>query len=150
MAASITAIVHISSSVIKLCNTYIKAVRDAPSDLQLIRIEVSALVDILNVLSSTIEKDSTVASHFDEEQVTMKGCRRAISEIEQLFPSATEPPPATKNKPSKSQRAHIMMTALAWPLKANKASRLLNEVIHFKTTIIAMIMVESAYDTLCI
>ena len=67
----------------------------------------------------------------------IEGCRVAIARLEKLFPSDCVP------SGSGGLKRRKVMTALAWPLKQNKANTLLRELVQHKTTINLALTTES-------
>ena len=136
VGASVVAIIQIADRIIGLCKFYIETARDAPSDLRVILIETSALKTILenlNFLTACDGPDSTAARRIAGADGPIEGCLRTVSELEKLFPSDSVQTRGRKS--SKKRRLDSVLMALAWPLKENKAQKLLDEMMRYKTTI---------------
>lgn len=130
------AIIQIADRIIGLCKFYIETARDAPSDLRVLLIEISALKTILenlNFLTACDGPDSTAARRTSGADGPIEGCFRTVTELEKLFPSDLVRTRGRKS--SKKKTLNSVLTALAWPLKESKARKLLDEMTRYKTTI---------------
>jgi len=144
-AASIVAIVQIADRVIDLCKYYIATVEDHPKDLRIILIETSSLRSLLGnleFLSQSATNSSTILQGLAGENGPIAGCRTAVSELEKLFPM--------KQSLNKRQRktAKMVLASLAWPFQAEKARKLLSQLVQHKTSISLALSAESLYVTL--
>ena len=136
VGASVIAIIQMTDRIIGLCKFYIETARDAPSDLRVILVETSALKTILenlNFLTACDGPDSTATRRISGADGPIEGCFRTVTELEKLFPSDSVGTRGRKS--SKRRRLTSVLTALAWPLKENKARKLLDEMMRYKTTI---------------
>lgn len=143
-AASVIAIIQITDRIVGLCKFYIETVKDVASDLRLILLEVSTLKTIFENLDFLIAHNcgvSTAVSTLSGKDGAIEGCRRSITELEKLFPSDWKQ--TAEQNPSKKQRVKATWAALAWPLKENKARKLLDEIMRYKTTITLAITTDS-------
>lgn len=144
IGASVIAIIQITERIIGLCKLYIETVRDAPSDLRVMLLEASTLKTIfenLNYLNAcSSEVSSTVSTLFGGDG-PIEGCRYSITELEKLFP--LDYIQSMGQNRSKKRRVKATLTALAWPLKENKAKKLLDEIARYKKTIILALTTES-------
>ena len=136
VGASVIAIVQIADRIIGLCKFYIETIQDAPSDLRLILIEISALKTIIENLKFLTACDGTLSATtrgISGADGPIEGCRRAVAELEELFPSDASRTVRQQN--SKRRRLNSLLTALAWPLKESKARKLLDKMASYKATI---------------
>ncbi len=143
IATTVISVIQVADRVIGLCKAYLEAVRDAPSDLRVILIEISTTRVVLDSLHFLIScsHGPTVLDSLAGDDGPIEGCRRSISEIEGLFPSNNSPgAPGAKSKRRKIQAT---LAGLAWPFKETKARKLLAEMIQFKTTISLALTTES-------
>ena len=147
LVGSIIAIVQISKTIVSLCQFYIGAVKDASTDLRVIYIEVSTLKGIaksLQYLTQPNIANSDLLEDLAKVTGPIEGCKRALKDLEALFP----PVPVVENG-RRSKRRKLDFTALAaalaWPLNASKAKKLLQEIIHHKTTINLALTAEFVY-----
>ncbi|KAF7542440.1 hypothetical protein G7Z17_g11566 [Cylindrodendrum hubeiense] len=146
ISASVFAVVQVADRIIALCKSYIKAVRDAPSDIRAFLIEISAIKSMLgnlNFIASCSNKTIALADLFASSG-PIEGCRRAVSEIEALFP--TNPTRSASGASSKKRRVKPTLEALAWPFKTAKATKLLDEITQYKTTISLALTTEAGRD----
>jgi len=143
LASSVIAIIQIADKLTDVCKYYIETVHRAPSDLRLILIETSTIKVILQNLQflSSCELSSLALVGLSGEQGPIEGCRKTIVDLEQLFPSEYA---VTQGKPHPKRRmVKATLAALAWPLKENKARRLLSEMMEYKTSIVLALTTES-------
>ena len=147
IAASVNAVIQITDRVISLCKLYIQTARDAPKALRIMLIEVSALTMVLENVKFLCECDEELSAVLDLEEQgegPNKGCHRALENLESLFPP-TDLSSQTSRKRNKN-RLGASLRALEWPLKANKAKSLLEEITQYKATITFAIATSSAQD----
>ena len=143
--ASVIAILQISDRIIGLCKFYIGAAQDAPADIRVILLEVSTLntvVKSLQFLATCNGVVSDAVRSLGDRDGPIDGCRRAVADLEKLFPLGCSMDGDTQPK-SKKQKVEATLAALAWPLKANKAKRLLDEVMRYKATISLALTAET-------
>jgi hypothetical protein len=147
VVGSIIAIVQISKTIISLCQFYIDAVEGASSELRVILIEVSTLRAIAKSLQYLTRPDIANSALLDQlVAVTgpIEGCKKALKELEALFPPTA--PPGNGQR-SKRRKLNAAVTTLAWPLKSGKAKKLLQEIVQHKTTINLALTAEFVYAT---
>jgi hypothetical protein len=140
-AASVIAVVQIADRIIDLCKAYITGVRDAPSDLRAILIEVGSVkcvLEVIELLNPPGEADSGVEI-LEKLQGPLGECREALKSLEALFPSPSDNPFRRKKK-----RLELSLTTLAWPFKREKALKLLEEIGRHKSTITLGLTTEAA------
>ena len=143
-ASSVIAIIQITDRVISLCKFYIETVKDVASDLRLMLVEVSALKTIFENLDFLMTHNCAVSnavSILSGNDGAIEGCRRSITELEKLFPSNWKQ--TGEQNTSRKQRVKATWAALAWPLKENRAKKLLDEITRYKTTITLAITTDS-------
>lgn len=140
LGASIIAICQIADRLIGLCKFYIETVKDAPSDLRKILVELSALKTIfqdLEFLKRCDSKLSAVLESMAGSDGSIGACRQAVADMEKLFPQDSVNTHGSAGRASKKKKVSYMvtLTELAWPLKASKAMKLLQDILTHKTTI---------------
>lgn len=146
-ASSVIAIIQITDRIVGLCKFYIETAKDAASDLRLILLEISTLKTIfenLDFLTTHKCGVSTAVSTLSGKDGAIEGCCRSITELEKLFPPDWKQ--TTRQNASKKQKVKATWAALAWPLKENKAKKLLDEIMRYKTTITLAITTNSVQD----
>lgn len=131
--------------IIGLCKTYIEAVRDAPSDLRAILIEISTIKSLMENLHflSSCDSGTTALTHLTGDSGSIEGCKRAVSDIAALFPP--DHTHGASGSSSKRRRVKPTLEALAWPFKKTKAQKLLDEIGQHKTTISLALTTESRW-----
>ena len=137
-AANIIAIIHAANRVIVLCQKFLATVKDAPGELRLILIEVSTLWAILNQLELLVSctGDAPVLDALGRDHGPIQGCRRVLTELENLLPP--ESILATES------RRKALVTAFGWLLKEHKAKNLLDELKQHKSTIALALTTDSS------
>jgi hypothetical protein len=123
VVGSIVAIVQISKTIISLCEFYIGAVDGASSELQVILIELSALKGIaksLQYLTQPNVANSVLLNQLAAVTGPIEGCKKALKELEALFPSAAV---SMNSQRSKRRKLDAAVAALAWPLKKKKSEK---------------------------
>ena len=148
VVGSIIAIVQISKTIISLCQFYIDAVDGASSDLRVILIEVSTLKGIaksLQYLTRPNVANSALLNQLAAVTGPIEGCKKALNELETLFPPAAV---SMNGQRSKRRKLDASVAALAWPLKRGKAKKLLQEIIQHKTTINLALTAEFVYASI--
>lgn len=137
------AIIQISDRIIGLCKHYIETVRDAPSDLKTILVEISFLKTALENLNTltTCTGNSSDYNHVSEKlKDPINECLRLVHKLEKLFPSDISP---SSNNGSKRQKTKVAFAQLAWPLKESKARKLLDLIRLLKETFILELTSQS-------
>lgn len=144
IGAGVIAVIQITERIISLCKFYIETKHNIPSDLRFILLEVSMLKTIFEHLKFLEDCESGVSSTvtaLSSEDGPIEGCRQSIVQLEKLFPSDCIQ--NTGQNGSKKRRVKASLTALAWPLKENKARKLMAEIKGYKTTITLALTTES-------
>lgn len=145
IGGSVIAVVQILDQIIRVCKSYIETVQDFPNDLRTILIETTTLkttFENLGFLASCDKALSNAASTLTGEDGPIEGCRQAIIELEKLFPSDTADA-QTVAQPSKRRKLKASLTALAWPLKENRAKKLLDNIARYRANINLVLTAES-------
>jgi hypothetical protein len=143
LGAGIIAVIQISDRIIGLTKHYIETVHDAPRDLHVIRIEASALKATFESLEFLQESEYALSKNLQklgEKDGAVEGCRRSVSELEQLLDSN----PQSSNG-GKRRKIQATLSSLAWPFKENRAKKLLEEIMRYKTTITLSLSIEHVY-----
>lgn len=143
ISASIFAVIQMANRIIGVCKNYIEAVRDTPSDLRAILIEISAIKSLLENLCflSSCDSGTTALTHLAGNSGPIEGCKRAVSDIAGLLPP--DHTHGASGSSSKRRRVKPTLEALAWPFKKTKAQKLLDEITQHKTTISLALTTES-------
>jgi hypothetical protein len=154
LAASVIAVVQITEQIIQIsayiiseCQFYLGLTPDAPSFLRVILVEISAtkaIFETLRFLASCSDGAQNLTAPFTGESGPIVASRKAIAQLEELFPANDVS--TTRSKKSKRQRVEATLAALAWPFKRDKAKRLLEEISTYKSSITLALTA----DSLCI
>ena len=134
--ASVIAIVQVADRIIGACKSYISSVRDAPSDLRAILVEISALKTVLENLTFLNSCDTPCSPMFNNLCGTdgpIEACLLSVNELAGLFPP--DETDIQGQGQSKRRKIKSTMVALAWPLKETKARKLLDDILRYKSTI---------------
>jgi hypothetical protein len=137
LAASIIAVVQMADLIVSVCKFLIGTAQDYPRDLRLIYVETGSLKIIFEGLSFLDHEDPadwTALKALQGDSGLLERCKNAVAELDRLFP----PLPlsiGSKRKRGKKETVRMVMGSLAWPLKADKAKRLLDEIMQYKSTI---------------
>lgn len=141
LGSSIIAVIQISDRIIGLTKQYIEAVQDAPRDLHVMRIEISTLKAIFESLKLFYDSERFLSNNLqslDGQNGPIEGCRRSLSNLERLLG-----PNVDTTVQGKRRKIQTTLNSLAWPLKENKARKLLGEVLQYKITIDLALSSES-------
>ena len=144
VGASVIAIIQVADRIIGACKSYIRSVRDAPSDLRALLLEISALKTVfenLEFLESCDNYCSPLLNNLCGKDGPIEGCLRSVNELSGLFPSDTAHTEGQGQ--SKRRKIKSTMVSLAWPLKETKAQKLLDDILRYKSTITLVLTTDS-------
>lgn len=132
LGASVIAVVQMAERVAGICKYYIDKVNDYPKDLRFIYVEAGSLRVVFGLTLLDPSEQAALATLQGGDGLIQK-CKNAIGELEKLFP----PAPSRKRRKTQhpQQGFQLTLAALAWPLKASKARRILDEIMQYKSTI---------------
>jgi hypothetical protein len=133
-------IILISTSIVSVCSDYIRDVKDASSDLQKIMLEVAAVKGIFEALRLLLPPSgdtNSVALHQNDNERSysflrgsIDGCARELTALEALFPKTED-----RSYDRKRRKCLLSLSSLAWPLKAHRAKKHLDDISQYKATI---------------
>ncbi|KAK0712656.1 hypothetical protein B0T26DRAFT_343158 [Lasiosphaeria miniovina] len=126
VGASLLAFIGLADRIIRLSKYCIDGLKDAPSDFRMIHGEVSSLRTIVDDLTG-IDQLSLFA-----KGGPLEACYRCLSNLEGLLPTD-----ASQGQ-GQGHRRRLTIAELAWPLKQNKARKLLAELSQHKATLLLM------------
>ncbi|KUJ12400.1 uncharacterized protein LY89DRAFT_785768 [Mollisia scopiformis] len=147
LGASIIAIVQIADRVFGLCKFYVETVHDCPADIRAILIETSmmkAVLENVGFLVSCNNKQSTMLDNLSGTGGPIQGCQDAITKLEELFPSMYAQAPGKGKR--RRQKVKASLAYLMWPMKAEKAKKLVEDLGRLKMTISLALTAESTHD----
>lgn len=136
LSTSIVAVIQITERIITLTKHGIEAVRDAPRDLHLIRIEVSTLKA---VFESLLLQDSEAAETDGALSTAVEGCKGSVLQLEELVGPKQTAGDGTR------QKLQETMSKFAWTGKKVKAKKILDDIAQYKQTIMLCLSAQSAY-----
>ena len=135
LTASVIGVIQIADRIAGVCISYIDSVKDYPKDLRRIYIEVTSLKVVfqsLHFLDEDDAEDSTALQTLRGHDGPVIGCKKAMAELSELLPHAA---PQLSRQGAKRQKLDTALAALAWPLKRERARKLLDDIIRYKLTI---------------
>src|SRR5689334_18562768 len=131
LAASIVAVVQISTRVVALCTKYIESIDETSNVLRLIPIEISALKGLFEPLKVLVclDEDTTVLE--TQLSTPVNGCLSTVGELCQLIDSIE----SGDGGLGKHQNPANLKRRFAWLWKQDRARRLLDLLGVYKRTI---------------
>ena len=135
LTASIIAVVQLADRIATVCKFLIETVQDYPRELRLIYVETSSLKVIFEGLSFLGKDDAadwTTLKALRGDNGPLERCKNAVQELDKLFPPL---PSSPRSRGGKRAKLQITLASLAWPLKADRSKRLLEEIMRYKATI---------------
>ena len=136
VGASVIAIIQVADRIIGACKSYVSSVRDAPSDLRSILLEISALKTVfenLQFLNSCNSPCSPIVDSLCGADGPVEGCLLSVNELAGLFPP--DDVHVAGQGQLKRRKIKSNLVSLAWPLKETKARKLLDDILRYKSTI---------------
>jgi len=133
--ASIVAIIQISDRIIGACRSYFDSFQDYPKDLRLIYVETASIkvvLESLTFLDKDDPEDFATLQALGAHDGPVEACMKTMQELSGLLPHAL---PQFSTKKTKKQKLGHALTILAWPMKSERAHKLLNEITQYKSTI---------------
>lgn len=138
IGASVLAFVGLAEKVIRLSRYCIDAVKDAPSDMQMILGEVSSVKAVVEGCRDVGGARQNLVARLFVPYGPVDACLRCLSGLEALLP-----PDPDMDVSGKKRR--ITLIELAWPLKQSKARKLLAEISHYKASLLLAISGDMRY-----
>ncbi|EEY23665.1 ankyrin repeat protein [Verticillium alfalfae VaMs.102] len=143
LSASIIAIVDLSAKLASHCKFYVENVKDARADFRKLLIEITSVVNAVDILKFLIEHDPDFESDqllsLSGQSGSIAGCLDALTQLEAMLPPS-EDIDSGNSCPSTKSRMKNIATRLAWPLKKTRAMGLLDDIMKHKATMqLAMI-----------
>ncbi|CAM1505813.1 Fc.00g114500.m01.CDS01 [Cosmosporella sp. VM-42] len=136
ISASIMTVIEFTRHIGSACKSYIEGVKDHPKDLRTVYVEIQTLAVIfesLRFLDQDDPEDASILAHLEGPDGAVEGCRAATEALSTLF----SPPTSVSSCDNRSKRLRLQMCldTLAWPLKVEKARRLMEDINRHKSTI---------------
>jgi hypothetical protein len=151
VGASIVAFLQLTDRVISVCKFYIETVHDVHHDLRVILVEVSSLKATLETLSFLFHSDPEFAPdtlrNLESPNGALTACNKSLAELEKLFLVDQQHLSHHQGrvKRPRTEKISQAVAALAWPLKASKARKLLDEISRHKANIVLALSTDSRY-----
>jgi hypothetical protein len=129
VAASIVAFIQVTDRVVRICNHFIGAAKDAPRDMVIISGEVTSLRAILSCLGETDLHPMTAEAlpTLFASVGPIQACYKSISTLERLLPKIPIDP---------KKRVSFCLADLSWALKEAEVRKLLAEISLHKSTLL--------------
>ncbi|UNI16489.1 hypothetical protein JDV02_002920 [Purpureocillium takamizusanense] len=145
LASSIIAIIQLADRVISVTKHCLGSIRDCPSDIRAILVEISSLKAVLESLSffldgSNAGPEPPLIRHLTGEHGPIEGCRSSIRELEGLLPSDM------RTVRGKRQKVLTAVEHLAWPLREKSARKLIDNISRYKASIVFAVTYDSSKD----
>lgn len=142
-ASSITAFIQLADRVISLSKFYLEALKDCPREIQVLFVEVSSLKGILESVDFLVQNPlgdycNNLLQQLAGRNGLIEGCRRSLEDLQKLLPQHI------RGTGDKRYNMSAIARILAWPLKRERAGKLLQEVSQYKTSINIALTAESA------
>jgi ankyrin repeat domain-containing protein 50 len=129
VAASVIAVIQISSQILDLCRTYYINVKDARRNIERVRTEITSLQDVLtNVIDLTGDPNSSslrTLNILNQEDGLIQQCQLELADL------------AAKLEPreDKSRMRQFGLRALKWPLTTQEVDKLLVTIGRHKASL---------------
>ncbi|KAI3316746.1 hypothetical protein HD806DRAFT_527622 [Xylariaceae sp. AK1471] len=125
VAASIIAIIQLADRVVTLCNYYVEALRDVPTEIKIILVEISQVSAFFGVFQNLdISSESQFLSRLDTRrphQNPVVGCEHDLTELCKLLGENLTNEALQSSSKSRRQKLATVWEKLAWPLKRTTA-----------------------------
>lgn len=146
ITASIIAVIGLAHRIISLCQGYVAKMKDAPSDLRAIIVKANSLKSVVTSLEYFLSTWGTgnmlhIVKSLEGPEGPLEASRKALVALEKLFPSAVDPN-VTK---AKRRATSISYAKLAWPLKEEKARKILKNIDSYHASISLALTTDTAY-----
>lgn len=136
ITASIITIVGLADRIISACTGYLATVKDAPSDISSIRMEVASVKCVLEILKLRSDV-SVIGTRLKSQGDPLEGCMQALTALDELLSV-----PAQRAVEGKRRRTAPSYANMAWPFKESKARKLLENIRQRKATICLVLNLE--------
>jgi hypothetical protein len=139
-AASVIAVIQISEDVVSLCSQYLKAVKNAKSDIVRLQGELSNLKTVLEGAQKLLEGPNAV--RLETSRLLLDGLRGCYSQLEDLGTKLKDHL-ITKHK-GKGMRL-FGLRALKWPFESKKVDNVIQTLSKFRDTLSASLNIDQMY-----
>jgi hypothetical protein len=139
-AASVIAVIQISEEVISLCSQYLKAVKNAKSDIVRLQGELSTLKPLLEGAQKLLEGPN--AARLETSRPLLDGLRGCYSQLKDL---ETKLKDYLKTEDEGKGMRLFGLRALKWPFKSKKVDTVIQDLNKFRDTLSASLNIDQTY-----
>jgi hypothetical protein len=133
-AASVIAVIQISEDVVSLCSQYLKAVKNAKSDIVRLQAELSSLKPVLEGAQKILDGPS--GARLETSQPLLNGLRGCYFQLKDL---------ETKLKGNGKRMRYSGLRALKWPFESKKVDNAIQTLGKFRDTLSASLNIDQTY-----
>jgi hypothetical protein len=139
-AASVIAVIQISEDVVSLCSQYLKAVKNAKSDIVRLRDELGSLKSVLEGAQKLLEGPN--ASRLETSRPLLDGLKGCYSQLEDLETKLKDHlKPEDKGKGMRL----FGLRALKWPFQSKKVDDVIQNLNKFRDILSASLNIDQTY-----
>ena len=139
VVASVTAVVQISSQIFDLCRTYYMSVKDARTDIQRLRDEVTSLQDVLASVVDLVDVpgSSTLSTLnlFTQPDGPAQQCHDELLKLLSILDQGQ----------GKDKMKKFGLRALKWPLSSKDVDKVLQDLERHKATFNLALAADNTY-----
>jgi hypothetical protein len=132
-AASVIAVIQISEDVVSLCSRYLKAVKNAKSDIVRLQGELSSLKPVLEGAQKLLDGPSGTRLETSRLLHGLRGCYSQLEDLE------------TKLKGNGKKMRYCRLRALKWPFESKKVDDIIQTLSKFRDTLSASLNIDQTY-----
>ncbi len=133
-AASVFAVIQISEDVVSLCSQYLKAVKNAKSDIERLQGELGHLRAVLEGAQKLLKGPN--AARLETSRPLLDGLRACSSQLKDL---------ETKLKGNSKGLRRLVPRALKWPLESKNVDSIIQTLNRFRDTLSAGLNIDQTY-----
>ena len=139
-AASVLAVIQISSQIFDFCRTYYLNVKDARNDIQRLRNEITSLQDVLVSVVDLVNGRNSTSMHtldlINKEYGPLRQCQLDLKVL------------AARLNPDESSKLKLTIRMMKWPFSSKEMDRTLIAIGRYKSSFILALTIDQAYVTL--
>ena len=133
-AAGVIAVIQISEDVVSLCSPYLKAVKNAKSDIERLHGELSHLRAVLDGARKLFENPNV--ARLETSRLLDDGLRGCYSQLKDL---------ETKLKGTRKEMRFFGLRALKWPFESREVDNIIQTLSKFRDTLSASLNIDQTY-----
>ena len=139
-AASVIAIIQISEDVVSLCSQYLKAVKNAKSDIVRLQGELNSLKRVLEGAQKLLDGPSE--ARLETSRLLHDGLRGCYSQLKDL---ETKLKDHLKTEDKGGGMRRFGLRALKWPFKSQKVDNIAQNLNKFRDILSASLNIDQTY-----